>query len=212
MHHPLCPLNSRRFPTNNKAIYTATHFVVIANLRGSSIIRARRHCAATREELRAPTRCQAERESCAEKTVVFIIIKIKKTNLLPALFKAGTRYRNRFVDKKAVNFMANTGSAGGAARMFSYRCSSVPFFMIHNVRLILHFSSIFAACVCSCSQRASQRRRFPCSSGVYTMRNKGFSLRRTDTFSEIKIDFFSPLAASRSIRILPRSHSHKPRR
>lgn len=140
--------------------------------------------------------------------MVFIIIKINKTNLLPALFKAGTRYRNRFVDKKALNIMTNTGVAGGAARMFSYRYSSVPFFMIHDARLILHFYSIVAACVCSCSHRASQRRRFPCSSGVYTMRNKGFSLRRTDTFSssrsmfaEIKIYFFFPLlAASRSIK------------
>lgn len=101
--------------------------MVIANLRGSSIIRAHRHCEATREELSAPTRCRAERESCSEETVVFIIIKINKTNLLPALFKAGTRYRNRFVDKKALNFMANTGIAGGAARMFSlqvFECSS----------------------------------------------------------------------------------------
>lgn len=116
-------------------IYTATHFVVIANLRGSSIIRARRHCAATREELSAPTRCRAERESCSEKTVVFIIIKINKTNLLPALFKADTRYRNRFVDKKALNIMTKTG----VAHMFSYRCLSVPSVMIHNARLILNF-------------------------------------------------------------------------
>lgn len=71
--------------------------------------------------------------------MVFIIIKINKTNLLPALFKAGTRYRNRFADKKALNFMTNTGIAGGAAHMFSYRCSSVPFFLVHNARLILHF-------------------------------------------------------------------------
>lgn len=107
--------------------------------------------------------------------------------------------------------------------MFSYRCSSVPIF--HDTQREAHSTffppSLPPACV-RVPTGLHKGDDSHVSSGVYTMRNKGFSLRRRDAFSsprrvfaEIKIDsffFFPPLAASRSIKVLSRSHSHKPRR